>query len=152
MKNPATWTLRKILLPGVGATCAMTLFSYVTSRLMNDQFREPQLLAHFFFPAEKLRGQPPTKGWLLHYLIGIGFSGAYQGLWKKHTRLPPTSDGLCYGSVCGLLGVAVWRLVFATHPLPPKVNLKLYLAHLFAAHFVFGITLSHINNRGKNED
>ena len=130
----------------------MTLFSYVASRLMNDQFREPRLLSHFFFPAELQHRQPPTKGWLLHYLIGIGFSGAYQGLWKKYTRLPPTSDGLYYGSVCGLLGVAGWHRVFTTHPSPPKVNLKLYLAHLFAAHFVFGIALSHISNWGKNED
>ena len=138
--------IKKVLLPSTSATSAMTLFSYVVANLTGQQFREPVLLNHFFNHKQQ---RPAARGWLLHYLVGIVFAVAYQLLWKRFLRLPPTPDGLSYGALCGLIGILGWRITFATHPRHPLTNRQGYLAHLFVAHLIFGLTLTYLS---KGED
>ena len=121
----------------------MTIFSYAASYLVKDQFKEPQLLSYFFFtPRKRKARQPPVGGFLLHYLVGMGFSSVYQLLWKRFIRLPAWQDGLSYGAAGSLFGILAWRITFATHPSPPNIRLRSYLFHLFIAHLIFGVTLS----------
>ena len=138
----SVWIIKKVLLPSTSATSAMTLFSYAVSNLTGQQFREPALLNHFFNDTQQ---RPAARGWWLHYLVGLGFTVAYQP-WKRFVQLPPTPDGLSYGALCGLIGILGWRITFATHPRPPRINRRGYLAHLVVAHLIFGLTLTHLNN------
>jgi len=135
--------VKKLSYPSVAATTAMTLFSYVVSYLFNTQFKEPKLLSYFFFtPGRKKSNTPPLGGYVLHYLVGAGFTIAYKFIWKKWFKLPTWRSGLAYGSVCSVAGMLSWKAVFATHSSPPDIKLKSYLFHLFLAHLVFGVVLS----------
>ena len=144
----SVWITEKVLLPSTSATSAMTLFSYAVSNLTGQQFREPVLLNHFFNNAQP---RPAARGWWLHYLVGLGFALVYQLLWKRSFRLPPTSDGLSYGALCGLIGILGWRITFATHPRAPRINRRGYLTQLFVAHLIFGLTLTYLS-RGEDDN
>ncbi|MDF9797090.1 hypothetical protein OKW21_002353 [Catalinimonas alkaloidigena] len=143
MKKRFDSVLKRIMYPSIAATTNMTLFSYAASYLVNDQFKEPKLLSYFFFtPGKKKANQPPIGGFLLHYLVGAGFAVAYQFVWKRFFKFPEWKDGLSYGALCSLVGMLTWKIVFATHQSPPRIQLKSYLFHLFIAHLIFGVTLS----------
>lgn len=148
MKKPFPSDFKKIVYPALGGTSTMTLFSYLTSYLVNDQFKEPKLLSSLFFtPGKRKAHDPAVGGFVLHYLVGIVFSTAYQLFWKRFFRFPVWKDGLLFGTLCGLVGITIWRLTFAAHPSPPRIRLKPYLFHLYIAHLIFGVTLTRIDRK-----
>lgn len=134
---------KRIIYPSTVATTMMTIFSYAASWLVNDQFKEPRLLSFFFFtPGKRKAHKPPVGGFVLHYLVGMGFTALYQFLWKRYFSFFWGKDGLIYGGLCSLMGMLTWRITFSTHPSPPNIRLKSYLFHLSVAHLIFGVTLT----------
>ena len=50
------------------------------------------------------------------------------------------ANALLFGGMAGLLGIIGWRVVFAIHPQPPKINLYEYLTVIWMGHIVFSTT------------
>ncbi|EMR03530.1 hypothetical protein [Cesiribacter andamanensis] len=147
-------------LSSIAGTTAMTAFSYGLSRLMHEQFREPQLLSYLLyrnsvFKRLQERQQANPRGFLLHYLAGQGFGLVYEYLWKPAARERQLSDagrpmsvlssGAVFGLAAGLAGVAVWEGVIRLREKPPRLEKQKYYSHLVLAHVVFGATAALVS-------
>jgi hypothetical protein len=142
MRKLAKGILKRIFLPGIAATTAMTAFSYGASYMSKNTFKEPEHLNRVFVsPRRNKVDKPPVVGFLLHYFVGIWFSALYHSLWRKRTKYTNWKDGVGFGTLCGLLGAGVWKITLASHPKPPRIEVSSYLRHLITAHMIFGYFL-----------
>lgn len=139
--------LVKPSISGAIGTSIMSLFSTVTSEKKHRQFREHEILAMLLKPLPLSKRNRLVLAWLGHYAIGIGFNTINQTLLKSLRKKPGFLNGLLVGAANGLIGIAVWKTIFALHPSPPKISLNRYLAHLMLAHLVFG-AFSNISMKG----
>lgn len=120
-------------------TSLMTLFSYIMTYEVKEQFREPQLLNELInrsdiFGVENSR----LAGWFLHYGVGTIFVIIYHFVWKYSLIGPSLSSGTILGFVSGLIGITGWYFVFRIHHNPPAVDIGDYFIHLIVAHIIFG--------------
>ena len=126
---------------GVSGTTFMTLFSYLVSLAVEENFSEPERLgqlAHRLIP--KLdEEQSQALGWLGHYAVGLLFAMVYVELWRSGKLKPDWKTGLWLGGLSGLLAVAVWKAAFKAHPLPPSLRFNAYYRQLVPAHIVFAL-------------
>ena len=136
---------RTVLYPGIAATSAMTLFSYLISALRDENFREPRVLSVLVkrllsddFSHTLKKGAIPA-GWAIHYSVGFLFTAIYDRLWRYPSSKPTITRGALLGFVSGICGVIGWYITLQLHPCPPEKNLKNYFRHLIVAHIVFGI-------------
>jgi hypothetical protein len=136
---------------GALATALMTGFSYLLSNLFKEQFREPQLLSYLFVESltHKKESPPPLLAYLMHFIVGWVFALFFEFVWRPNVQLRPLKNGLAFGSLCGIVGIGVWKTTFALHPDPPKTRIRPYLLHLMLAHLIFGTTLSEGSSRIK---
>lgn len=138
--------ITKSVVSSIPASTAMTAFSYGLSKVMNKQFREPELLGFLVDqkPLVKLTGNykwtNKPLGFLLHYMAGVGFSAGYEYLWKPFVKLPTIANGAVYGVAAGVSGVLVWEAVIQMRNDPPKLDKPAYYTHLVLAHILFGAT------------
>jgi hypothetical protein len=131
---------KKILSSGIIGTSAMTIFSYLVSELMSENFREPEimttLIKNLLLTAKQYS---PYLAWSLHYIIGFSFVLIYVRLWDNNKLKPNIETGLFLGAVTGIVGIIGWYFTLKIHPNPPIINLKHFFILLFFAHIVFGI-------------
>ncbi len=155
LKNPSKLT--KSVVESIPATTAMTAFSYGLSRILNKQFREPELLSYLVYEqplvslTRNYKWANKTTGFLLHYLAGVGFATGYEYLWKPAIKLPTLLKGAAYGVVAGLAGAAVWEATVSLRKTPPRLEKPEYYTHLILAHVVFGATTALISNNVKKQ-
>src|SRR5688572_27971298 len=121
----------KVLIPAITGTSAMTVFSYLVSNTKEENYREPLVLAIMIKRLMKDKDAKAASmiAWCLHYLVGILFTSLYAPLWRSKKIQPSLLSGLGYGSLCGLVGIAGWKIAFTLHPDPPRRNLKNYFGH-----------------------
>ncbi len=131
---------KKILTSAIVGTSAMSLFSYIVSKLEDKDFREPVVLAKLLkkLPLEMDKHERLIAGWIGHYGVGVMFTTLYDQLWGRKIIKPGIGSGLLFGALGGLTGVIVWKITFLLHPRPPSKDLKAYFSHLLLAHLVFG--------------
>ena len=135
----------KIVLAGVVGTSFMTLYSYIISKQHKDQFVEPVLLNELIDRSEALpdidedEKKTNPAGWLIHYGIGMAFVIAYYILWKQSLKAPSLVKGLLLGALSGLIGIAAWKIMFASNDNPPRNNRYRYYRQLFVAHLIFSV-------------
>lgn len=136
--------LATAFISGALATTIMTGFSYLVSNLFKEQFREPQMLSYLFVESltHKKENPPPLLSYLMHFIVGWVFSLFFEFVWRPNVQLRPSTNGLAFGTLCGIVGIGVWKTSFELHPDPPKTRIRPYLLHLMLAHLVFGITLT----------
>ncbi len=139
-KNAMNMNAKKILLPALLGTTAMSIFSYFVSDVKRENYREPLVLAGLLSKLKPGLEKPGATiaGWVLHYASGVAFTSVFHQIWKRHFMKPTIASGIGLGAVSGLAGIAVWKMAFEAHPDPPRKNLKRYFTHLFWAHWVFG--------------
>ena len=86
----------KILVSGITATSAMTLFSFIMSELRHKNFKEPEVLSEVF--CQLLPELRPHKArltaWFTHYIVGLLFVSAYSEIWEKTRIQPKLKSGL----------------------------------------------------------
>jgi len=136
--------ISKILTAALFATLAMTLFSYVTSRVLHHNFREPQLLNLLLdkLPSERFSlVKEHIIGWIIHFSIGGLFVFIFVQLRKFFNIDLSLETGIIYGTLAGILGAIAWRIFFALHPFPPQIKKWQFLFHLIFAHIVFGMVM-----------
>lgn len=135
------YVIIQLLLVSIGATSAMTWFSYAMSKNFRELYKEPVLLA---FALEKMnlnRSEQSKKtwGWLLHYVIGFLFVLGYHIIWVKDIVAISPLTALLLGVISGLIGIISWVFIFKiTHHQPP-IDFKGYYIQLFFAHIIFAI-------------
>lgn len=137
-------TAEKILVAGVIGTTFMTLYSYWRSKKENEQYVEPVMLNKLIQKSETL---PPIEdedthpvGWGLHYAAGVAFVAAYWLIWRRALQKPTPLRIAVTGSVSGIVGILVWKVLFASHHNPPYNNRTGYYRQLFVAHIIFSLT------------
>lgn len=132
----------KIIVATLAGTSVMTAFSYLASESFNKLWKEPVLL-NLVVERAKLDFSPRRKsifGWLIHYLIGLGFVLCYHFIWKYTDAEPTWTCGLLFGAVSGLVGIVSWFFLFKMPKEKPKINIKQYYVQLFIAHVFFAMT------------
>ena len=131
---------KKVFSAGIIGTSAMTIFSYLVSVLMNENFREPEIMTTLIKNLLQTAKQySPSLAWSLHYIIGFSFVLIYVRLWGNNKLKPNIETGLFLGAVTGIVAIIGWYFTLKIHPDPPIINLKHFFILLFFAHIVFGI-------------
>ncbi|SHG80103.1 hypothetical protein [Flavobacterium johnsoniae] len=135
------YVIIQLLLVSIGATSAMTWFSFAMSKNFQELYKEPVLLA---YALEKTNLNSPeqskkTWGWLLHYIIGFLFVYGYHIIWVKDILAISPLSALLLGAISGVVGIISWVFIFKiTHHQPP-IDFKGYYIQLFFAHIIFAI-------------
>ncbi len=136
-----------ILIAGVVATTAMTIFSYVYAKLQSKQFREPELLNNLMERSSIIPLSPSNNhvlGWFVHYSIGFVFAAIFFLFWELTTFSPGWSSGSIMGFAAGLVGIVGWKFMFKINDNPPEIDFSQFYFQLVVAHIVFGITAALI--------
>lgn len=120
------------------ATTGMTLASYLISVLKNEKFLPALILNQLIYPKKQPGKAHKIEGYLLYWLIGLGFSSVYKPIWDKSLFRPSATSGLILGFLNGIKGIAGWHLMLKTHPTPPPIKFKPFYLQLLAAHILFG--------------
>lgn len=138
-------TIAKPAISGAIGTSFMTIFSALVSEKKNRQFREHKILKELLkiFPLENRNRS--ALAWVGHYTMGMAFNVINQYSLKKIKTPPTILNGILLGAINGIIGISIWKIIFAIHPSPPKIELNRYLAHLMLAHLVFA-TFSNISS------
>ncbi len=144
MENIHLKTFLVAVLTGISGTAMMTLFLYLVSYVTHKPLKVVKILGTMLTfrttPGKGLSNSPLSIGIgiLAHYLIGIAFAFVLILLCKNTLLEPTLTSVLVFGLLCGLFGIAVWKLFFILHPDPPHIPLKQYLIVLLLGHIVFG--------------
>ncbi len=131
---------KKVLSAGFIGTSAMTIFSYLVSELMSDNFREPEIqttLIKNLLPTAKQYA--PYLAWSLHYSIGFSFVFIYVILCDYNKLKPNIKSGMFLGAVTGIVAIIGWYFTLKIHPDSSIIDLKYFFILLFFAQIVFGI-------------
>ena len=144
-------TLAKIITAGIAGTTAMTIFSYYLSRKQAQNFREPQLLAELIIKRIPSTGELGAlmSGWILHYLVGVFFSGVYTCVPGGNPGRPVVVKFVLTGGLTGIIAIAGWRTLLQLHPDPPKLDRPRFYGQLITAHGIFGVVTLLILNANR---
>lgn len=140
------------IVAGIGGTLIMTVLTTVSAFVMKKPFNVIRLLAFMsaFKPVNELRY---VSFWryliavLVHYAIGVAFGFVYHWLLNDQILMMRMSDAFLFGCALGVVAVITWRMFFAIHPSPPKLNLNLYLMVIFVGHVVLALTMFAVYNQ-----
>lgn len=140
-----------IIMAGIIATLSMTLFVELTALVSRKPFHVIRILANMLrFDKDFNRKQKRMifiVATILHYGIGVGFAYCYDLSLESDLLTASWKDALLFGAGAGTVGIIVWRIFFAIHPNPPKINLVQYLAVIWLGHLVFACGLFlHVKN------
>ena len=151
-------TTEKIIIAGLVGTTFMTLYSYIKAKKEKQEYVEPVMINKLVDNSQNLPevddNDSHPAGWGLHYATGIAFMGAYYLLWKKVLVKPTPARIMITGTVSGLVGIAVWKLLFSQHKNPPHNYRQGYYRQLLVAHIVFsaaGLLTYKVLSAGSNK-
>lgn len=136
-------SIAKIIVSSIIGTVFMTVYISHRAKKDREEYLQPVLLNKLidnakFLPSIKDKNNHPA-GWVLHYGAGAGFVSAYWLLWKKALRKPSFLRMLVLGSISGIVGMSIWKIIFEEHHRPPNNDRLAYYKELFFAHMVFSI-------------
>lgn len=124
------------------AVTLMSGFSSLWSDIVDDNFREHDLLSHIF-----TKGSIPTFsinqwliGWSIHIFLGAFFLAGYEVLWNLTGVMRSFIWSLIFGVIIGILGIIGWMFMFNLCKDKPQINYSHYYIHLLFAHLVFSLT------------
>lgn len=132
----------QLILISIGATSAMTWFSYAMSKNFRELYKEPVLLS---FALKKTNislseDSQKTWGWLIHYIIGFLFVMGYHIVWVKNILPVSPLNALLLGVISGVIGILSWIIIFKMTNHQPPIDFKGYYIQLFFAHIIFAVT------------
>ncbi|WP_286970081.1 hypothetical protein [Flavobacterium sp. UBA4854] len=135
------YTIIQLILVSIGATSAMTWFSYVMSKKFQELYKEPVLLTFALKKTNISLSEKSQKtwGWLIHYIIGFLFVMGYQILWVKNILPVSPLNALLLGVISGVIGILSWIIIFKMTDHQPPIDFKGYYIQLFFAHIIFAV-------------
>lgn len=131
----------QLILISIGATSAMTWFSYFVSKKFQKLYKEPILLSTLFseFTMNLSVGLKRKLGWILHYLIGFLFVLGYHAIWVKDILSISLLNALLLGIISGVIGIISWVFIFKITRYHTPIDFKGYYIQLFFAHIIFAL-------------
>ena len=131
----------QLILVAIGATSAMTWFSYAVSKSFRELYKEPVLLS---YALQKTNISLSKKAqdiwaWLIHYIIGFLFVMGYHIVWVKDILPISPLSALILGAISGVIGILSWIVIFKMTDHQPPIDFKGYYIQLFFAHIIFGV-------------
>ena len=136
-------TIEKVIIAGIVGTTFMTLYSYLKAKKENQEYVEPIMINRLIDNSKNLPSirdeEIHPAGWVLHYITGIGFVSVYQLLSKDALTKPTFGKTFIIGSLSGLAGILVWKMLFKQHDQPPRNYRYGYYRQLFVAHIIFAL-------------
>lgn len=143
------------IIASIAGTTAFTLVSYAASGLMHEDFKQPKLLGQIVDRSSNLnKKQSAFTGWLMHYLIGFGFTAAYQQIVERTNIKPNLKNGAMIGALSSIPAALSWYTTLDLHPRPPRNKNLSYFTELLLGHIIFGAvclavmsTKKHNNNK-----
>ncbi len=135
-------TISIITLSTIFATSAMTLFSYIISKVFNKNYVEPFLLAKVLMKFKLISIKPLLWSWVMHYLIGLFFILIYQYLWDSNLLQITILNGVLLGAISGIIGAAGWKNFLHFANMKIKEYDTMYYVQLVLAHVVFGVVVA----------
>ncbi|WP_235830921.1 hypothetical protein [Flavobacterium ustbae] len=131
----------QLIFVAIGATSAMTWFSYAMSKSFRELYKEPVLLS---FALQKTnislsKKVQNTWAWLIHYIIGFLFVMGYHIVWVKDILPISPLSALILGAISGVIGILSWIVIFKMTNHQPPIDFKGYYIQLFFAHIIFGV-------------
>ena len=70
----------------------------------------------------------------------VAFVAAYWLIWRRVLRNPSPLRIIITGAASGIVGILVWKMMFANHDNPPHNYHYGYYRQLFIAHIIFSLT------------
>lgn len=131
----------QLILISIGATSAMTWFSYFVSKKFQKLYKEPVLLCTVFteLHVDLSAGVKRKFGWLFHYLIGFLFVITYHVIWVKNLLSVSLLSALLLGIISGVIGIISWVFIFKITRYQTPIDFKGYYIQLFFAHIIFAL-------------
>jgi hypothetical protein len=141
----------RIILAGIAGTTIFTLFSYLASSILDEDFKQPKLLGKLIYRSDLDfdKDEASFTGWVSHYLIGIGFAAAFQQLITLTGIKPTIKNGMTAGAVTSVPAMLTWYTTLDLHPAPPKDKEPSYFIELFLGHILFGAGCFCVLGKGK---
>ncbi|HEY0653497.1 MAG TPA: hypothetical protein VGD65_10225 [Chryseosolibacter sp.] len=138
-------TFSTIIYAGIAGTFFMTVFVEAIAWLLGKPFHVIRNLSHilqFSSPApQKKKTLVFLLATVLHYTIGVLFAFCFTWFLQADVLNCTFIDSVSFGALAGTVGIIGWRVAFAIHPEPPRLNLWQYLALIWLGHLVFSIGL-----------
>ncbi|MEO5944125.1 MAG: hypothetical protein ABIP30_11985 [Ferruginibacter sp.] len=144
----------RIILAGIAGTTIFTLFSYLATALLDEDFKQPKFLGKLIYRADNdlNKEEAAFTGWISHYLIGIGFAAAYNQLISLTGMKPTIKNGIAAGAVTAVPAMLTWYTTLDLHPAPPKDKEPSYFMELFFGHILFGAGCFWVLGRRKSRN
>lgn len=131
----------QLILISIGATSAMTWFSYFVSKKFQKLYKEPVLLSSVLSEMQiNLSINLKRKlGWMMHYLIGFLFVVGYHIVWVENILTVTLLSALILGVISGVIGIISWVVIFKVTRYQAPIDFKGYYIQLFFAHIIFSL-------------
>lgn len=134
-----------IIVSGILSTLAMTVFVRTISAFLHQPFYVIKILSTMI----QFGNQPTARAKTfiyavatsLHYVIGIAFTYVFFEMVDQNILSLQLRDALLFGIIIGAIGIAGWRIFFALHPDPVRLDLVPFLTTIWLGHVVLGIAL-----------
>lgn len=126
-----------IMITALAATTAMTLWSHLVGRLLDQDYTEPQILEEIF--SDSWGEQGALFAWSLHYALGLVMT---VWLWLMFSFSGIENDYLVggwFGLLAGAVGVVGWMVIFLIKYRPQQTGLPGFYLQLLGGHALFGI-------------
>jgi H+/Cl- antiporter ClcA len=142
----------KIILSGLFGTLAMTLFVNLVAAIFKKPLHAVKILSRMLQRGDNTDSRQKKYikyaiASVVHYSIGVGFAYVFSFLLQQQVIELKLSHAILFGSLAGLTGILGWRIVFAIHPNPPKLELSHYLLVIWLGHLIFaaGVFKTYLN-------
>lgn len=131
----------QLILISIGATSAMTWFSYFISKKFQKEYKEPIILATVFseFHFEASGGIKRKLGWMVHFFIGFLFVVGYHIILDENILPITIPSAIWLGTISGIIGIIGWMIIFKNTNYKPRIDFVGYYIQLFFAHIIFAL-------------
>lgn len=137
----------KTMLAGIAATGVMTVVMFIAPMMGMPKMNPAAMLS-------MTTGMPLAFGWIMHFMIGIGFAFSYLLIFSK--LLGKISNYMLKGALFGFnafvlaqIGMAIMGLMLDMPPMGG--NIMLMMAGSILGHVVFGIVVGLISKQNSIE-
>ncbi len=132
----------RTMLAGIAATAVMTVVMFVAPMMGMPKMNPAEMLS-------MTMGFSLTFGWIMHFMIGIGFAFSFLLIFSK--LLSKISNNILKGAIFGFIAFVLAQIGMAMMGLmldmpPMGDNMALMMAGSILGHVVFGVVVGLISN------
>lgn len=133
----------KTMLAGIAATGVMTAVMFIAPMMGMPKMNPAAMLS-------MTMGMPIAMGWIMHFMIGIGFAFSYLLIFSK--ILGKISNNILKGALFGFIAFVLAQIGMTMMGLmldmpPMEGNMILIMAGSIMGHVVFGIVVGLVSNQ-----